>query len=178
MTDFQQAALVGGGIAAVVLAGQLGRRELTWHKIAFPLLSVLGFGYAYLGSAPTGRPELWLYAAAIVVGLAFAAVATATTDLVRDTRTGRLTTICGAGFVATWLTALAARLVFIWAVEHDAGFRSTVGTFMLQHQIHQAAIAPFFVLWALAMVVGRLVAVLLRARRLTTPVAVRTLVHA
>lgn len=163
MSDFQQAALIGGGIAAVVLASQLGRRDLTWHKVVYPLLSVLGVGYGYLAGAPTGRPELWLYAAGLGLGLLFAAAAAATTGVERDRVTGAVMTTCGAGFAATWLVALAARLVFIWAVEHDAGFREQVGTFMMGHQIHEAAIAPFFVVWALTMVVARIAAVLVRA---------------
>lgn len=174
MSDFQQAALIGGGIATVVIASQLGRRDLSWHKVVYPLLSVIGFGYGYLNGAPTGRPELWLYAAAIGLGLVFGAVATATTGMERDAATGKVMTTCGAGFVATWLVALAARLAFVWAAEHDMAFREQVGAFMMDHQIHEAAIAPFFVLWALTMVTSRLVAVLTRAGRLPgAPVAAR-----
>ena len=173
MSDFSQAALIGGGIAAVVFASQLGRRDLSWHKVVYPLLSVAGFGYGYLSDAPTGRPELWLYAAAIGLGLVFGAVATATTGMERDRTTGRIMTTCGAGFVATWLVALGARLAFIWAVEHDMGFREQVGTFMMSHYIHESAIAPFFVIWALTMLLARLAAILVRAGQLPAATTVR-----
>lgn len=179
MSDFQQAALIGGSIATVVIASQLGRRDLSWHKVVYPLLSVVGFGYGYLHGAPTARPELWLYAAAVGLGLVFGALATATTRVDRDATSGKVMTTCGTGFVATWLVALAARLVFIWAVEHDMAFREQVGTFMMSHEVHEAAIAPFFVIWALTMVLARLAAVLVRAGRLPgAPVAGRVLVAA
>lgn len=169
MSDLMQAALIGGGIAATVFASQLGRRDITWHKVAFPLLSVAGFGWFYLKGAPSGSSELALYAAGLGLGLLFAAVATLTTGMHRDLTTGKVMTVCGVGFVATWLVALGARLAFIALAEHDATFRAHLGEFMMSHQLHQSAIAPFFVIWALTMVVARIAAVLVRARRV--PVA-------
>ena len=171
MSDFMQAALIGGGIAAAVFASQLGRRDLSWHKIVFPLLSVAGFGFFYLKDAPTGSAELVLYAAGVGLGLVFAAIATLTTRMDRDVVTGKVMTVCGAGFVATWLVALGARLGFIALADHDDAFRAHLGEFMLNHELHESSIAPFFVIWALTMVVARIAAVQVRARQYDDGVA-------
>lgn len=61
--------------------------------------------------------------------------------------------VCGVGFVATWLVALAARLSFIWAVTNVGWVHDEVGTYVFAHSIEVSASAPFFVLWALTMVV-------------------------
>jgi hypothetical protein len=70
--------------------------------------------------------------------------------------------------------ALVARLAFIWAVDNVGAVREQVGTFMLSHQIETSAIAPFFVICALTMVVGRIVAIQIRARKLAAVPAGRT----
>lgn len=167
MSDLAQAALIGGGIFLVVMAGQFGRRDLSWQKIVYPLVSIAVFGYSYLKDAPTATAGEWeLYGVALALGLCFAAVATLFTGMERDTTTGRVMTICGTGFVVTWAVALVARLIFIWSVNNVDAVHDQVGTFMLSHQIETRAIAPFFVIWALTMVVGRIVAIQVRAHKL------------
>lgn len=173
MSDFQQALLMGGGIAALVLLTQVGRRVLDRRSLVRPLAVVGGVGYGYLSGAPTGHSELWLYGAGVGLGLVFAALATLFTGMERDAVTHKVMTVCGTGFVVTWVVALAARLVFVWEAEHNTGFRTQLGTFMYDHQIHEAAVAPFFVFWALTMVIGRVGANVVRAAHLpeTLPVA-------
>lgn len=166
MSDLAQAALIGGGIFLVMMASQLGRRDLSWHKVVFPLVSIAVFGYSYLKDAPTATGEWELYGVALALGLCFAAVATVFTGMERDASSGRIMTICGTGFVITWAVALVARLVFIWSVNNVGAVREQVGSFLMSHQIETAAIAPFFVIWALTMVVGRIVAIQIRARTL------------
>ena len=41
MSELVQAALIGGGIAAGVFASQLGRRDLSWHKVVYPLATAI-----------------------------------------------------------------------------------------------------------------------------------------
>lgn len=75
-----------------------------------------------------------------------------------------MTTTCGVGFVA-----VLARLAFVWAVENVGTIHDHFGLFMMNHQIEETAIAPFFVIWALTMVVARIIAIQLRASRLPAP---------
>lgn len=167
MSDLVQAAVIGGSIFVAVMASQLGRRDLSWHKVVYPLISVGAFGWFYLEDAPTATHGEWsLYAIGIALGLVFGAVATLTTRMELDTVTGKVMTTCGLGFLVTWLVALAARLAFIWSANHVSSVHTEVGELMVRHQVEVSALAPFFVLWALTMVVSRIAVVLLRARRL------------
>ncbi|GGB36627.1 hypothetical protein GCM10011492_29220 [Flexivirga endophytica] len=166
MSDFQQALLISGGIATMVLATGYGRRAFTLHSLIRPLAAIVGVGFFYLRGMPTDRSELWLYAAGLGIGVVCGVVATVFTGIERDVRTGRVMTVCGVGFAATWLAVVAARLAFVWEAEHDLGFREHLGTFMMNHQLHESSIAPFFVIWALAMVVVRIAANAVRAGQL------------
>jgi len=168
MSDFMTALVISGSIFAVMMASQLGRREYTWHKVLTPVLSVAGFGYAYLRNIPTGGSSIWLYAVGIAIGAVFAVLATVSTGVERDSATGKLFTTTGAAFVATWLVAMALRVGFVWSVDNVGSFRNQVGTFMTGHQIAEASIAPFFVLMALTTVVGRVIAVQIRVSRLAS----------
>lgn len=166
MSDFQQALLISGGIAVLVLATGYGRRAFTLHSLIRPLLATVTVAFFYLRGMPTDRSELWLYAAGLGLGLVCGAVATFFTGVERDATTGKVMTVCGIGFAATWLIVVAARLAFVWEADHNAGFREHLGTFMMNHQLHEAAIAPFFVIWALAMVASRIAANAVRAGQL------------
>jgi membrane protein CcdC involved in cytochrome C biogenesis len=163
MSDFLNALAIGGSIFAVMMVSQLGRREYSWHKIALPVVSVAAFGWAYLRHLPTTGNAVWLYVVGIAIGAVFAVFATVTTTIERDG--DKLFTRTGAAFVVTWLVALALRVGFVWGVDNVPGFRRQVGVFMMDHQLVQNSIAPFFVLIALATVVGRVVAVRIRANR-------------
>ncbi|MFC6706905.1 hypothetical protein [Flexivirga alba] len=166
MSDFQQALLISGGIAFFVLLTQYGRRAFTAHSMIRPLLTIVGVAFFYLRGMPTDLSELWLYAAGLGLGLVCGAVATVFTGIERDAKTGKVMTVCGVGFAATWLVVVAARLAFVWEADHNGTFRQHLGTFMMNHQLHEASIAPFFVIWALAMVLSRIAANAVRAGRL------------
>ncbi len=175
MSDLAQAALISGGIFAVVMLTQFGRRANRTMSTLRPILMVVGVGYGYLAGAPTDTSSLKVYLAAVGVGLLFAAGAVATTRVEVDRLTGTASTICGLGFVTVWLVAMAARLAFIWLVENNLWARNEFGTWMISHHVDFAVIAPFFVIWALTMVLARVAVVQLRIRHelltATAPVA-------
>ena len=166
MSEFVTSLIISGSIFAVMMLSQFGRRDYTWHKVLYPLISVGIFGYSYLKDLPTVGNAVWLYVAGVVIGLVFAFWATVTTGVEKDTQTGKLYTRTGAGFVAAWLVAMALRIAFVYAAENVPSFRDQVGTFMMNHQIVEGAIAPFFVLMALTTVVTRIVAIRIRMNRL------------
>ena len=168
MSDLQQALLISGGIFAVMVHSQYGTREFTRRKIAIPLLAIAGLGYVYLHAAPIAMPDLFVYAAGATIGVLFG-IAAACTAIRRDANTGRILTVSGIGFVATWFVAMAVRIGFIWGVENIDSFRNQFGAFMFEHSIDLSAIAPFFVVMALAMVVVRVGTVSVRAATLPAP---------
>ncbi|SIR95376.1 hypothetical protein [Williamsia sterculiae] len=168
MSDFVQALLISGGIFTVVVLTQYGTHALTAKAIIRPLLMVAGVGYFYLKDAPTDATSLRVYAVGAAVGLVFAGIAAAVTRVVR-TSDGNLATRCGLGFVAIWLIAVVARLGFVWSVENVASFHNWFGVQMITHHISVDTVAPFFVIWALTMVLGRTLIIQARTR-LTAPV--------
>ena len=174
MSPLQQALLVSGSIFAVVMATQLGRRGYAVRDLARPLAMCAGVGFFYLKDAPTAQVDYLVYGVGALIGVAFGVVATLSTGLERDAA-GRVWTRCGFGFVAIWLAAVVVRVVFIWSAEHDLTFRAHLGLFMYHHGIVEAAIAPFFVLMALAMVLSRVVLVAARVHALPrTAIGTRT----
>lgn len=140
--------------------------------MVFPLVSVGIFGFSYLKDVPPNSAGEWaVYGTAVALGLVFGAIATLTTTVERDATTGKIMTIGGTGFLITWRVAVVARLLFIWSVENVGTLHDHFGLFMMNNRIEEKAIAPFYVIWALTMVVSRIVAIQLRARNLGTATA-------
>ncbi|GAA1459342.1 hypothetical protein [Williamsia maris] len=168
MSDLTQAVEISGGIFALMMATQYGTRHFGWHKIALPVLAVSGFGYSYLKDAPTDHSSVMLYLVGAAIGLVFGVLAYASTAMWADRTTGSIMTRCGAAFVAVWLVAMVARIGFVWAVSDIPAFQTWVGEHMMSMHLTTEAIAPFFVIWALTMVAGRLAGLVARSRALRT----------
>lgn len=164
MSDLAQAALISGGIFAVVMLTQFGRRANRTMSALRPIIMVVAVGYGYLAGAPTDATSVKVYLAAVGVGLVFAAGAVTATRVEIDRLTGKPFTVCGLGFVAVWLLAVTTRLVFIWLVENNGWARNQFGSWMVTTHVDFAVIAPFFVIWALTMVLARVAVVQLRIR--------------
>ncbi|TCO49038.1 hypothetical protein EV646_10315 [Kribbella antiqua] len=161
----RQALLTSAAILGYVLFTNYGRRRFTWHKWVPLLVAIPAIAVVYLRTAPATGADLLIYAAAAVLGAGFGLAATATTALDRDRATGRLFTCCGPAFAATWVIVLGSRVALVWALQDDPGFRRAAGSFMAAHAITTSAIAPTFVLLAIAMFAVRTVAILFRARQ-------------
>lgn len=166
MSEFMSALVISGSVFAVMMVSQLGRREYSWHKIAVPLLSVGAFGWVYLRHLPTAGNAVWLYLVGMIIGGVFAVLTTWSTTVEKDPETKRLFTNTGGAFVLAWLVAVALRIGFVWGVDNVPSFRDQVGIFMMNHQLVQPSVAPFFVLMALTTVLGRVVALKIRANRM------------
>lgn len=165
MNTFAQALLISGGIFAAVVAMSYGRRAFTRRLVLRSLAIVAIVSTIYLQNMPTQTSgEVRLYAAGTGLGILFGVAASLLTKVSVERGTTYVTT--GIGFVAVWLSAVALRLGFVWEVERPGAFRDHVGQFMMTHGIQAEALAPFFVIWALTMVVARLAVVAARARSL------------
>lgn len=173
MSPLEQSVLISGSIFAVVVASSYGRKQYRVEKLARPLVLSAVFGYAYIKGAPTGTVDLVVYAVALAIGVGFGLLSNAFTGVERDHVTGKVMTVAGAGFIATWLVAMGVRVAFIALAENNHTFQMHLGTFMASHSIPEAAIAPFFVIMALTTVLSRIGLVALRVDRLPamTPAA-------
>jgi hypothetical protein len=167
MSALAEAALISGGIFVVVMLTQFGRRAYTTTALLRPLIMVGVFGVLYLKDAPlTNTAEMWVYAAGLALGVAFGLGAAAVTTLDRDRHTGKTYTTSRWGFVTIWAVAVVLRLAFVWAVTDLAWAGHHFAEFMITNRISVDAVAPFFVLWALTMVITRIVALQIRSHRL------------
>ena len=166
MSPLQQSILISGSIFALVMLTQYGRRAYNLHSLIRPLLMSAGFGYFYVKGAPTSTADIVVYAVGAGIGVALGVVSYLLTRVEREP-SGVVKTVTGYGFVGVWLLAVAVRITFIALAEHNATFRLHLGTFMAGHGIVEAAIAPFFVLMALAMVLSRVGLVAAKAEHLS-----------
>ncbi|MTD16080.1 hypothetical protein GIS00_19260 [Nakamurella sp. YIM 132087] len=164
MSEFVTSLLISGGIFAMMMLTQFGRRAYKLSHVTRPVIIVGVFAVIYLRDIPLTGAALVVYGAGIAIGAAFAAVAVLTTKLER-TGTG-FVTVTGLPFLFTWLVAMLLRVGFVWAVDNVDAFRNQVGEFMINTGISVDSFAPFFVLMALTMVLGRVIAVAVRAHRL------------
>ncbi|WP_299569709.1 hypothetical protein [uncultured Williamsia sp.] len=171
MSDLTEAIVMSGGFFVLMLITQFGTRTLSMHRILASVGVVVGVGASYFGSAPTDGRSLAVYVVGIGIGLVFAGLATASTRSWIDASTGKRMTRSGIAFLAVWATAMLMRVAFVWAVSDNATFRTWFGEQMATLHLTPGVIAPFFVLWALTMVGGRVAALLWRTRR---PQALRT----
>lgn len=170
MTDMQQALTIGGTIFGVMMLTQFGRRHYNLHKIVTPFVTVALVGWFYLKAMPTAGADWAVYGVGAAVGLVFGVVAAAATGVDRDAL-GKAWTRCGWGFVTAWLAVMALRIAFVALADHDETFHRHLGEFMVSHHIVEGAIAPFFVIMALAMVLVRAALVGIRVRRTPVPTA-------
>jgi membrane protein CcdC involved in cytochrome C biogenesis len=165
MSELAQAALISGSIFLVVMLTQFGRRAYTKAALLRPLIMVGAFGVIYLKDAPLANAaEIWVYAAGLALGLVFGLSAAAVTALDRDPGTGKTYTTSRWGFLTIWGLAVLIRLAFVWAVTDVPWVGHQFGEFMISNQISAEAVAPFFVLWALTMVIARVIALQIRTR--------------
>lgn len=143
-------------IFVMVMASQFGRRRYSRTGVIRALVTVAIVEYFYLKAMPFNTFAEWsAYAIALALGLLCGAVATVATRVQVDSEGA----ICRTGFLAIWGAVVLGRLIFIWAVTDASWAHEQFGMFLMSQRIEIAAIAPFFVIWALTMVVVRMVAV-------------------
>jgi hypothetical protein len=162
----EKAILISSAILAYVLLTQYGRRRFSWRTWLPAIIGIPAAAAVYLSRAPANRYDIYLYLLAAAAGCGFGALASAATGIERDQRAGRLYTLCGPGFAATWAIAMATRVTFIWALEDVPSFARAAGPFIREHQIGHNAIAAAFVLMAVIMYGLRFAVIAITARQL------------
>jgi DMSO/TMAO reductase YedYZ heme-binding membrane subunit len=150
------------GLAALIIATQMGRRRLSARRVLIPLLAVGYVAYQYLHSVPTAGGDLDFEIGLGVAGALCGVLAAGLMTVERDERTGQLVTEAGIAYAALWIAVFGGRLVFAWGATHL--WSHQVAQFSVQHAITgSAAWTAAFILMALAMVVTRTVVVGMRA---------------
>ncbi|MBO0841318.1 MAG: hypothetical protein J2O49_10925, partial [Sciscionella sp.] len=147
-------------------------------RTVLPIALVGYFGWKYLHGLTLSTPTVLTAATGAAIGLAAGAVVLATITVERDHGTGRIYTRAGIAYFLVWFVVLAARVVFLLLAENSRSFQRNLGEFMLRNHLDSSAIAAFFILMALAMVLLRSAGVWLKIARLPKPAGTETITGA
>ncbi|WP_158889145.1 DUF1453 domain-containing protein [Amycolatopsis anabasis] len=168
----QDALILSAALLAYVLLTQIGRHKVSLLRM-LPSLGLVGyFAWSFLADLTFTAPNLWTAGIGTALGLAVGGGLLATLAVERDRETGRAYTRAGAPYLLIWLVVLGGRLLFLWALEHVTWFGEDVGRFLMENRIEANAVAAFFVLMAMAMILCRNIGVYVRVARTPTPVTV------
>ena len=143
-----------GGLAAFIIATQVGRHVVSLYRFLTPILVVAAVAYSYMKSVPTAGGDLDFEIVCSLVGIGFGLLAGSLVHVERDGRSGKIVMQAGLAYAAVWALVFGGRLAFGWAASHV--WRDAVAQFSIAHAITgEAAWTAAFVLMAVAMVVAR-----------------------
>jgi hypothetical protein len=163
-----------GGLAAYLIATQVGRHTVSLRRFLTPLAAVAVAAVIYLKGVPTAGGDLPFELACTVAGLAFGLLAASLVRVECDRRSGKIVMQAGLAYAVVWAVVFGGRLAFGWAAS--GVWRAAVGQFSLSHAITgEAAWTAAFILMALAMVAARTAVLAARAlRAVRAPLASRS----
>ncbi len=147
-------------VLTAVLEADLGRRKITWFRLARPVV-LAGVIIAFYIKGVAGRGsglalELALAALGIILGLAAGAIF----RVFRER--GFSWSQAGVAYAALWVLVIGARIGFAYATSHSHHLQVWLGT----HHITSAALTDALIFMAAGMLLARTGTLIVRARRL------------
>jgi hypothetical protein len=165
MSTVTSALIVNAVVLAAVLEADVGpHRKVGWFRIARPLLMAAGIVPLYLKAFATHGTGLGLEAFGVAAGLIAGIGAASLTHVYRSARTAKPVSRAGAGYAALWVTVIGARAAFSYGSAH--WFSTSLGNWMVGHDVSVAAITDALVLMAVAMLTARTLGLAVRAATL------------
>jgi DMSO/TMAO reductase YedYZ heme-binding membrane subunit len=156
------------GLAAFIIATQMGRRRLSLRRLLLPFLAVGVVAYHYLHSVPTVGGDLDFEISLSLAGALCGVLAARLMNVERDEQTGQIVTQAGVAYAALWAIVFGGRLAFAWGASNL--WSHQVMQFSLQHAITgSAAWTAAFILMALSMVLARTAVTAVRALLVDRP---------
>ena len=147
-------------VLTAVLEADLGRRKITWFRLARPVvLAGVIIAFYLKGVADSGSGlvlQLGLAALGIVLGLAAGAIF----RVFREN--GFSWSQAGAAYAALWMVVIGARIGFAYATSHSHHLQVWLET----HHITSAALTDALIFMAAGMLLARTGTLIVRARRL------------
>ncbi len=154
--------IIFGGLAAFIIATQVGRHTISPLHVITPILAVVGVSFTYLKGVPTVGGDLPFELICSLIGIAFGLLAASLVRVERDGRSGKLVTQAGVAYATVWAIVFGGRIAFGWAASNV--WQHGVARFSMDHAITgEAAWTAAFVLMAIAMVAARTVVLAARA---------------
>lgn len=161
--------LLNIGLLAFVLLSNLGTRQLTWRRLAMPLILVAVAAALFLRDLPLLGNDGVLEIIGAAAGVALGVVAGLLVR-VRYDGTRSLVMSAGIGYAVLWLVVIVGRCLFAFGADH--WFGDSIARFSMHHLITGAAAwTAAFVLMALAMVVSRVATTAVKAYRVSQSAA-------
>ena len=149
-------------VLGVVLEADLGRRKITWRRLARPVVVAGAIVIYYLTKTPVATRsgglafELGLAALGIILGLAAGLIF----RVFRDK--GIPWSQAGIGYALLWIVVIGARIGFAEAASHSRSLQVWLGT----HHITSNAITDALIFMAVGMLLTRTATLWLRAAAL------------
>jgi hypothetical protein len=150
-------------VLGVVLEADLGRRKITWFRLARPVVVAGAIIVYYLRRTPVATGggglafELGLAVLGILLGLAAGAI-----FAVFRGADGFPRSQAGLRYAMLWVAVIGARLGFAYATSHSRSLQVWLGT----HHITSDALTVALILMAAGMLLARTGTLMLRARAL------------
>ncbi|MEU9047899.1 MULTISPECIES: hypothetical protein [unclassified Kitasatospora] len=164
MSGFTTTLVVSGTVLAVILASDLGRRRVTTMRLIRPLIAVAAVMVLFFHSPQLAGNDLSLQLVGIGIGIILGLTAGAMLPGELDSD-GNVYTRAGLLYALFWLLMSAARVVFVYGIEH--WYTADIIEFAIKYRISGPDVfSNSLVLMALATVLVRTVVVLNRRRRL------------
>jgi len=150
-------------VLGVVLEADLGRRKITWFRLARPVIVAGAIIFYYLKRTPvaTGGGGLAFELGLAVLGILLGIGAGAAFGVFRDAE-GFPRSIAGFGYAALWAVVIGARIGFAYATSHSRSLQVWLGT----HHITPDAITVALIFMAAGMLLARTGTLMMRARAL------------
>ncbi|WP_329130283.1 hypothetical protein OG552_06800 [Streptomyces sp. NBC_01476] len=164
--------LINLAVLAAVLEADLGRRRISWFRLARPVLVSGVIIPLYLTSATAHGNGLTLEIAGAGVGILAGLLAASLMRVEYDPGRRRVVSRAGMPYVALWVAVVGARLWFAYASEHT--FRTQLGRWLVSNAISADVLTDALIFFSIGMLVSRTGALLTRAGRVRHAHAVAT----
>jgi hypothetical protein len=145
--------IVNLAVLIAVLEADLGHRKITWFRIARPLLLSAVIIPVYIKHASSSGSGLAIEVAGAAVGILFGLTAGVVMKVHRDPATGRAVSFAGMGYAALWITAIGARLFFVYGANHI--FDRQLGHWLVNQHISSDALTDGLIFMAVTMTLSR-----------------------
>ncbi|MER5358612.1 hypothetical protein [Streptomyces sp. NPDC002785] len=174
LSQFVTALIASGTILIIILATDIGRRQITTMRMVRSVLAVAVIIAIFVHSFPTVGNDVSFQCVGIGIGVIAGLIAGALLPAYRH-ESGQIYTIGGIGYALVWVVLSSGRVLFAYGAEH--WFTADLVRFSIDYKISGPdTYANAFVFMSLAMVLTRTAVLLTKMRKLRVTEAAQNVV--